>query len=173
MTDENTPKDLREALDRANERVAQAEEAAKTATAELRTFQAQVTFERNGLTAKHADLFLAANPEAEVTPDAITSFAEEYGLVPAGDPDGSSSDDGGSASDEPTETAGLAGLGRAAGGTSGAAPAAQPKLSREEFDKLLETDPAAAAKAYVDGTAPRNSRNTTAQHLVDQGIIDH
>lgn len=61
---------------------------------ELRTFKADFeasqkkqsvskTFGELGLTEKHAELFLKANPEAEVTAEVVQKFAEEYGLVEA------------------------------------------------------------------------------------------
>lgn len=173
MSDENTqqetPKDLRDARDRAIERASEAEKAATAAQSELRQFKAQVTFEKAGLTPKHADLFLKANPDADVTTEAVSDFAHEYGLVPTEAP----------AAEEATEPqadpgVGLAGFGDAAGsGTTGSAPAAQPKMSGADFEHLLKTNPEEAAKAYAEGRTHRNSMNVQARDLVQKGIIDH
>lgn len=170
MSDETTntpeaPKDLRDARDRALAEAEAARSEAQAARAELRQFQASVTFERAGLTAKHADLFLKANPDAEVTTEAVSDFAHEYGLT-------------GVAAEVKEETpdpgAGLTGLGGAAGSSmQGSAPAAQPVMSAEDFDTLLKTNPEEAAKAYAEGRAPRNAANVQARRLVEKGIIDH
>jgi hypothetical protein len=170
MEDENTtPKDLREAYDRAEARATEAELAAKTAKDELRQFQAQVTFEKQGLTPKHADLFLKTNPDAEVTQDAVHAFVEEYGLAPA--------PAAVPAEDAPATPAGIPQLNafQEAGGsgTQGSAPAAAPKMSKADFQKLLETNPQEAAKAYVEGRTERNELNVVARDLVAKGIIDH
>jgi hypothetical protein len=163
------PKELREARDRAVERAEEAEARAQALQSELRQFKAQVTFEKVGLTPKHADLFLKANPEAEVTAEAISDFANEYGLVPA-------------QHDDPTPTgevppnpdAMAAAISGAAGSqTAGAAPAAQPKMSKADFNKLLVENPQAAAEAYTKGLVERNDMNVQAQDLVRKGIIDH
>ena len=85
MTDENTPqepKELREAYERAETRATEAEKAATAAQSELREFKAQTLFGNE----KHAELFLKANPEAEITPDTVQSFVKDYGLQPATTP---------------------------------------------------------------------------------------
>jgi len=169
MSEENTqeaPKELREALDRANETLATETARADAAETNFRGLQATNTFEAAGLTAKHAELFLKTNPDAEVTAEAAGTFAKEYGLVPTEAPPGEPN--------TPDPNQGLAALGEASGtGTAGSTPAAQPKMSPEDFSKLLESNPQAAAAAYVDGTAPRNEQNVQARELVTKGIINH
>lgn len=171
MTEENTtqtPKDLRDALERAEARATEAEKTAQAATSDLRRFQATVTFEKNGLTPKHAELFLKANPEAEVTPEAVSDFAHEYGLA-TGEPEPS-----GKKEETPPANEGLNTFGEAAGsGTAGSTPAAQPQMSQEDFESLLATNPDEAAKAYAEGRVSRNSLNVQARDLVNKGIIDH
>lgn len=166
MTDENTPKEdgpteLRDARDRA---VARAE-AAETG---LKQFQAATFFEQAGLGEKQAALFLQANPEAEITKDAVDGFIEEYGFQPAAAPPGEPAP-----VVEPPPAAPLTEFQRAAGGAKGGAPAAQPVMSQEDFTKLLAENPDEAAKAYVEGRAPRNELNVQARELVSKGIIDH
>ena len=172
MSDENTkeaPKELREALDRANEQLKTQIDRADAAETNFRGLQATVTFKEAGLSPKHADLFLKTNPEAEVTAESAKAFADEYGLTPASAPAAAPAEPV-----TPDPNAGLAGLGAAAGsGTAGAAPAAQPVMSQEDFASLLESNPQEAAKAYVEGRAPRNKDNVQAQELVTKGIIDH
>jgi len=169
MSDENTgaPKELREALDRANENLAEQTTRADAAETNLRVLQATTTFKEANLNPKHADLFLKTNPEAEATAESVAAFAEEYGLSPTEAPVTP-------AEATPPADTGLGGLGGAAGSPQGgSAPAAQPKMSPEDFSKLLEENPQEAAKAYVEGRAPRNDDNVQAAELVKKGIIDH
>lgn len=165
MTDNKpeAPAELREAYDRAEARAAEAEAAAQAAATELRAFKAQTLFGNE----KHAELFLKANPDADVTPDAVNAFVQDYGLNPA-------TESAPPSEPKPDPGTNLASLNDAAGnGQSGAAPAAQPKMSAEDFEKLLATNPQAAAEAYMKGTAPRNELNVQARDLVTKGIIDH
>ncbi len=172
MSDENkeaAPKELREALDRANEQLKTETDRADAAETNFRGLQATVTFEAAGLSPKHADLFLKTNPEAEVTAETAKAFADEYGLTPVQAPESTPP-----AAPAADPGQGLGGLGAAAGsGSAGAAPAAQPVMSQEDFTSLLETNPQEAAKAYVEGRAPRNKDNVLARELVAKGIIDH
>ncbi len=166
--DTQAPKELREALDRANEKVAEQTTRADAAETNLRVLQASTTFEKANLNPKHADLFLKTNPDVEATPQAVADFAHEYGLAPA---EGTPPPD---AEETPPADTGLAALAGAAGSAAaGSTPAAQPKMSAEDFNKLLETNPDAAAQAYVEGKVERHPENVTAQYLVDKGIIDH
>ena len=162
MTDETNeaPKELREALDRANARADEAESG-------LKQFQAQTFFEKAGLGEKQASLFLQANPEVAITEEAVGTFIKEYGFQPPATaetppPEGT-----------PPADAGLGSLSNAGGAAQGAAPAAQPKMSKTDFDKLLVDNPQEAAKAYVEGRVERNPANVQARDLVKKGIIDH
>jgi hypothetical protein len=44
-------------------------------------------------------------------------------------------------------------------------------MTTAEFQKLLQSNPAEAAKAYAEGRAPRNEQNVQADQLVAKGII--
>ena len=169
MSDEQTvdaqeaPKELREARDRA---IAQAEEA----RAELLQFKAATLFEKAGLGQKQAELFLKANPEAEVTNEAVSAFIEDYGFKAAEAP---SSKEAAPAPKSAPLDAGLGAFDGAAVPSADGTPAAQPQMSKEDFAQLLVDNPQAAAQAYIDGTAPRNPANVQARQLVKEGIIDH
>lgn len=161
-TQEDGMKQLRESRDAEKTRADAAEQG-------LRTLKAEVLFDKSGLNAKHAELFLKSNPEADVTAEAVSTFADEYGLVPA-----AGGEDPPSKPTEPPVDAGLAALGGAAQtASSGAAPAAKPQVTAEEFDRILQENPAKAAELYVRGQAPRNAANVQARELVDKGVIDH
>jgi hypothetical protein len=173
------PKDLREAYDRQKAENAQLAQ-------EFRTFRAEVTFKEQGLTPKHAQLYLAANPDGDVTPEAVQNFASEYGLQPAqaAPPADPAPDPGGlpeggappaverSLADGPNPEASLANLQGAAGTPAGNFAAAAPAvMSQAEFQKLLASNPQEAAKAYAEGRAPRNEANIQADQLAQKGII--
>jgi hypothetical protein len=163
------PTELRDARDRAIESRDQAQ-------AELREFKAGVFFKDAGLESKHAELFLKTNPDVEVTEQAALAFAEEYNLQPAVAPEPAPTEPAPAPDSGPAvpADAGLGALSEAAGsGTSGDLPAAQPKMSKEAFEKLLATNPQAAAEAYTKGLVDRNSLNVQADQLVQKGIIDH
>ena len=104
-----------------------------------------------------------------VTADNAKAFADEYGLTVAQAPAERATE---SATPDPNSALGA--LGAAAGSVEGGATqAAQPKMSGEDFSKLLEENPQEAAKAYTEGRAPRNEDNVQARELVKKGIIDH
>ncbi len=160
--EENGPKELREALAVSNKR-------GDDAVNELRTFKASTHFEKAGLGEKQASLFLKTNPEAEITAEAVSAFIDEYGFVTtpveteaAPTPEAKPADEG------------LGAFSAAAGSaTAGAAPAAQPKMSKTDFAQLLIDNPQQAAAAYAKGQVERNPANVQARQLVEKGIIDH
>lgn len=168
------PKELRDAYDRSISEN-------KALQAEFRTFKTSVFFKEQGLTPKHAELYLAANPNGEISPEAVQTFAAEYGLQPAAAPAAPPAEDehynreGTPPAVERTLTSGpspLASLQGAAGTPQAAFASANPmKMTPKEFQKLLETNPQEAAKAYVEGRAPRNESNVQADRLVAKGII--
>jgi hypothetical protein len=172
------PKELREAYDR---QVA----ATKAIEAEFRTFKTSTLFKEQGLTPKHAELYLAANPNGEISPEAIQTFAAEYGLQPATAPapapaaDEHYDSEGSIPPLETTLTRGpqaansaLASLQGAAGTPQATFASAAPAvMTTAEFQKLLQSNPAEAAKAYAEGRAPRNEQNVQADQLVAKGII--
>lgn len=181
MSDTDTsmePKELREAYDR---QVAEN----KALQGEFRTFKTSVFFKEQGLTPKHAELYLAANPNGEISPEAVQTFAAEYGLQPAAAPAPAKAEDEHYDSEgnipplETTLTTGpktansaLASLQGAAGTPQAAFASANPAvMTGAEFQKLLQTNPAEAAKAYAEGRAPRNEQNVQADQLVAKGII--
>ena len=176
MSEQQEPKELREALERS--------QAAETkAVSELREYKAGVLFKDAGLQPKHAELFLKTNPDAEVTAETAAAFADEYSLAPVQVPASDAPKAGEEA--KPVEgapvtpaaapaDAGLAAMGEAAGSAKGGTvPAVVAKMSNEAFQELLATNPAEAAKAYTEGRVERNSLNVQADQLVQKGIINH
>lgn len=181
MSDTDTsmePKELREAYDR---QVAEN----KSLQGEFRTFKTSVFFKEQGLTPKHAELYLAANPNGEISPEAVQTFAAEYGLQPAAAPAPAKAEDehydseGNTPPLETILTTGpatvkkeLASLQGAAGTPQASFAAAAPmQMTQSEFQKLLQSNPTEAAKAYAEGRVPRNEQNVQADQLAAKGII--
>lgn len=86
-----------------------------------------------GLNEKHAELFSAARPDQEPTPEAVKAFAVEYGFIsgPAADEDEESGSFG------PTPPSGV--------------PAHKQRYTSEEFDQLYKTNPMEALRAAEEG----------------------
>lgn len=163
MSEGNEPAELRKAYDELKDNYSSLQK-------EHTTFKAATLFKEQNLSPKHADLFLAANPGAEITSETIQAFAEEYQLAPATE----------AATAEPPPTTpqtappseGLASMEGAAGTPEGTIGEALPaQMSKEDFQQLLRTNPDAAAQAYAEGRVPRNSLNTQADQMQERGII--
>jgi len=123
----------------------------------------------------------------------VKAFAEEYGLqkpvvegspVPAaptahmpadGSPPPVERILGAGPRPEPAQIpvdASLASLSGAAGSPAATIASALPvKMNQVEFEKLLASNPQAAAQAYVEGRVERNEANVTADQLVTKGVI--
>jgi hypothetical protein len=129
-------KEIREAQKRAEKQAKDAQKERDAMAAQLAEFQAKEkenqvgeVFTKVGLSPKHARLFLKDSPEGETTEDSVRAWAEANDLAPK-----SSEDTSPAATYTP--------------GPAGVAPQAGNKISEEELDKLMRTDPAAAvAKA--------------------------
>lgn len=155
-------KNLRESRDSA---IAERDEA----RAELREFKATTMFTGNGLTEKHAELFLKTNPEADITPDVVKTFADEYGLAVQAQEGGQEPPPEAKKENPDSGAAALAGA--AGSSTAGSTPAEQAKISRADYEKLLESNPSEAAKLFVEGRVETHPLNVQARQLRDRGII--
>lgn len=87
-----------------------------------------------GLNEKHAELFTAARPDQEPTPEAVKAFAVEYGFIanPGSDDEGEESGSFG-----PTPPSGV--------------PAHKKRYTSEEFDELYKSNPVEAIQAAEEG----------------------
>ncbi|HSE44950.1 MAG TPA: hypothetical protein VLA89_06440 [Gemmatimonadales bacterium] len=88
-----------------------------------------------GITQKQAELFQAVRPDEEPTPEAVKTFAIEYGFVDAGP--AADEGEGADGSFAPTPPAGI--------------PASKKRYSSEEFDQLLKVNPVEAMAAATEG----------------------
>jgi hypothetical protein len=131
--------------------------------AENRNMKATSAIVEAGLSPDVAGLFIAANPETEITTDAVKEFAEKYGIqgkavsTEGTEPTAPSPDDKGLQN--------FARAGSGAGG-SGAAPADTKYLTTEEFIDLQKRDKVAAQKALAEGRIKLSNQNPYAQGAV-------
>lgn len=158
MSDQ-TPAELRDALENAQKELKKLTKANSDLTAENRKLMAKEVFREADLSPNAADLFVAANPEADITVDAVVEFAKNYGIgnVEAAD-DGDDEGDGASGDGEgegsgSDGTEGLSGFARAGSGQggSGQPPTTGKTMTRDEFLTAQRDNPALAQKALAEG----------------------
>lgn len=132
---------LREALKASQDKTKELETQLTESNAALKQFQAKETFRSNGYSETHADLFVKANPNVDVTPEAIQEFVTAYDLKPQ--------------AQQQVNTEGMQDLSGVAQKPSdsisqmGTAETAQ--MTKAEYKKLLASDPTAAHEALVQG----------------------
>lgn len=132
---------LREALKASQDKAKELETQLTESNAALKQFQAKETFRSNGYSETHADLFVKANPNVDVTPEAIQEFVTAYDLKPQ--------------AQQQVNTEGMKDLSGVAQKPSdsinqmGTAETAQ--MTKAEYKKLLASDPTAAHEALVQG----------------------
>ena len=100
-----------------------------------RTAKIESTFKDVGFNPKHGKLWGALNPETEVTPEAVATFAAEYGLVT----------ESGAEVEAPAPPQFAPTI------SSSSNPATETKISRVEFQQLYASDPASAIKLLEAG----------------------
>jgi len=76
-------KELSKALRAERKRAAELEAKVLVYEAQQRNQAARAVFQAKGLPTKFADLYLRVNQEGEVTPEGVTAFVQEYGLIPS------------------------------------------------------------------------------------------
>jgi hypothetical protein len=140
LSEESIP-NLREALKASQEKTKELENQFAEVNAQLKQFQAKDAFRSNGFAETHADLFVKANPDAEITPEAIQEFVTAYDLKPQ--PKTQASNQG------MKELSGVAQKPSDSIGQMGTAETAQ--MTKTEYKKLLASDPTAAHEALVQG----------------------
>lgn len=88
-----------------------------------------------GITEKQAELFMAVRPDEEPTPEAVKTFAIEYGFVEAGP--AADEGEGSDGSFAPTPPSGV--------------PASKKRYTSDEWDVLYKSNPVEAMQAANEG----------------------
>lgn len=152
MSEENIPQ-MREAIERLSKDKSGLETEVSDLTGQLRVRDAQDAFRTEGFNPANGKLYAAVHPEGDITAEAVVAFADEQGLPllesnqePTEDGEKSAS----KATDESDKLAGMAGSGSGAG-DGGAGGAGVEVLSRQEWQVLYASDPAAAKAAITSG----------------------
>ena len=166
---EETPTDLREQLDALNKDLGKIKKANEDLLKENRGLKARDAF--SGINPDLADLFVAANPDAEITAEAAKEFAEKYGFKVA---DASAEDQGGEGENTQTpkpNEAGLDLMNRAGSGTGsgGQQTVTDKTLTVSEYVELLKRDKVAAAEAAAKGLVRVRDDNPMARDRVNMG----
>lgn len=159
---EMTPDQLRDAYEATKKENAKLQKAAEEALAEVRTLKAVNAVKDAGLSAELADLYIVANPEADITVESVKEFAEKYG-IPASEATPVVDE---AATEQPRpEQAGLSNFARAGSGAGngGAAPIGTKHLTRDEFLVLQRDNPAAARQALAEGRVQLREDNPLAE----------
>lgn len=151
---------MRERIEQQNEELSALRREKSELASTVRQYQARDTFREVGLEAKHADLFIKAQPEGDITVEAVTEFAQQYDLVPGTVPETNGAEE---ATPETTADPG-AGLeafsrGGSRAGSDAAASVPTDTLTKEQWRDLQRENPAAAADALRRGKVLLNKDN--------------
>lgn len=127
--------------------------------------KARDQFREAGYPASYGDLFAGqAEPDTEITPEAVQDFVKAFNLNvdgSASEDDSGTTDEGGSNDDAGTDTEGLDVMARS-GSRSGDGGSGSPEakvLTRAEYLDLARNDPAAAKAAVANGRVQVSTDN--------------
>lgn len=151
MSEETIP-EMRERIKVLEKEAKEAKEASAASEAKARLFEAKDAFRTAGYKPEQAALYVAANPDGEITTEAVATFADSYGLAPVEQSKGEPAPESGDKSNPPSGSE-LTPMGRAGSrpGDGGAAPASTEQMTHPEWMELNRKDPAAAREALVKG----------------------
>lgn len=162
MSDEGLDQ-VRAQLDQVTKDLKKAQTEAADLLTKNRKLEAQNAFRDAELSPSLADLFVAVQPEAEITVEAAKTFAETYGvqgLAPEGSGEGSG-EGGTTPPAQPATDTKLSQMGKAGsrGGDGGRQSAATKTYTTQEWVDLQRNDPAAAEQVRQEGRIALNPEN--------------
>ncbi len=162
MSEETIPQ-MREQIDSVTGDLSKARDEIKSLTKENRTLTARDVAREQGYEAKSGELFANANPEADITAEALDAFVTDYGLGAAKADDSGGGDDSSDEGDPVIPAPGSADLadmdrsGSRPGDSAGGATTEQMTVT--EWQDLYAKDPAAAKEAHRQGKVQISSDN--------------
>ena len=146
---------LRDALKASQDKAKELETQLTEQTAALKQFQAKETFRSNGYSEAHAELFVKANPEAEINPESIQEFVNAYDLKPQ--------------VQEQVNNEGMKNLSgvaqKPADNVNQIGTAETQQLTKQEYKKLQASDPTAAHEALIQGRVTLRDDNVLGDSL--------
>lgn len=144
---------MRKTIERLSKDKAELGTEVKDLSTQVQEYKAREVFSGEGYNPANGNLFVAMNPEKEVTAEVATDFAKAQGLILL-ESNQKSDDDAGKSTTEvedgSKELAGMAGSGSGAG-DGGAGGATVESLTRAQWQDLYRSDPAAAKAAVASG----------------------
>jgi hypothetical protein len=169
---EETPNELRAQLEAIQKDLGKAKKANEDLLKENRGLKARTAFAEATLSPDLADLFVAANPEGDITVESAKEFAEKYGIGVAAVVEDAEGD--GSTPNPQPNTAGLDLINRAGSGAgNGGQQSAETKtLTVTEYVELLRKDKVAASEALAKGLVRVRDDNPMARDRVNMGEVN-
>ena len=162
MSEETIPQ-MREQIDSQEVDLSKARAEIKSLTKANRTLTARDVAREQGYEAKSGELFANANPDTDITAEALDAFVKDYGLGAAKTDDGDGGDNPSKEGDPTTPTPGSVDLadmdrsGSRPGDSAGGATTEQMTVT--EWQELHAKDPAAAREAHRQGKVQISSGN--------------
>jgi len=146
---------LREALKASQDKTKELESQFAEVNSQLKQFQARDTFRSNGFSETHADLFVKANPEAEITNETIQEFVNAYDLKPQvqKEVNNTGMNSLSSVAQKPNDNLSQIGT------------AETQQLTKAEYKKLQNSDPTAAHEALIQGRVQLREDNVLGDSL--------
>lgn len=150
MSESTNIPEMRDTIERLSKEKAALSNENADLKAAVRVRDARDMFRREGFSPEHGDLFAAANPDAEITPEAVVSFADQYNLKTASTAAPSEGDPTPKPEADDSDLSQLSGSG-SRGGDGGAGGAQSTTLTRQQWKDLYVSDPAQAKAAIASG----------------------
>jgi hypothetical protein len=167
---EETPNELREQVDALTKDIGKMRKANEDLAKENRSLRARQAFSEATLSPELADLFVAANPEGDITVDSAKEFATKYGISA---PVAEGEEEEKTPKPQPN-VEGLDAVSRAGSGAGegGQLPAETNTMSVSEYVQLLKTNKVAASEALAQGRIRMRDDNPLMRDRVSMGDVN-
>ncbi len=161
-------KELESALDTASKENDTLTEGNRELNTENRTLRAEGLFRARDLPSSQAALFVASNPEVDITDEAVDEFVETYKLAPVSEEGGSEEKSTAGKSETSKEGEGLESMSGAGTRPGEGGKSSTPgSITKDEYKALHKENPAAARQALQQGRVELRPDN----YWVQQGVV--
>lgn len=152
MSEETIPQ-MREQINALEKQVKDLSKANSDFATENRVLSARDVFRTQGYSAEGGELFAAQNPEGEITAESVDAFVQKYGLASAGADDAAPETEEEAAPEAAAGSPDLATMSRSGSraGEGGASGSSTEPMTRQEWQELMASDPAAGKAAVASG----------------------
>lgn len=158
MAEETIPQ-MRERIETLEKQVKTLESVKTDLGKENRTLKARELARDQGYDPTHGELF-AASSDGDITADGLSEFAGRYGLTPtqSGSADSAPAEAEKSVEDDAGSLESMSRAGSSAGSPAAAGPGAD-MMTRQEYNDLAKSNPAAAKEAVAAGRVTLRADN--------------